>query len=291
MTALGFIFIILSFSAALLKFLNISGVGQVIENHTIQLTADLNSNQMNFVGADLGLLLALIFFYRKELREIFSAIIPIIRGEKTEHKDKPVAFILMFSPIILLNFIRTVTNFRFGLYGYLPPIAIYIIPILVLIILFFCDRKNSPEKNKISLKDALIIGLTQLSCLILTPYSRAELSLAVMRYKGYSRLNSFKYFALLSVPLLIYSCGSQINNIIYNYQYPAETAINSGMPFAVSALSFLISLALLNLVNRFLKKCTMIPWIIYRISFIIMSLAYCLTVVKPEMNKLIIPRS
>jgi undecaprenyl-diphosphatase len=133
--------------------------------------------------------------------------------------------------------------------------------ILSAVILWFFDKKNEnniAEVSEISRKHCLMAGLVQLM-VIIPGMNGICLSLAVMRYYGYQRIESLKYSLLLYIPItlgvIIYkNIGWTIQEHYWNYVLRM-------------LFSFVSSLTMLHVMTHFLKKHSFAPICTYKIFF------------------------
>jgi undecaprenyl-diphosphatase len=131
--------------------------------------------------------------------------------------------------------------------------------ILSAVILWFCDKTNENNTTpEISWKHCLMAGLAQLAAII-PGMSGICLSWAVMRYYGYSRIESLKYSLLLYIPITL---------SVIIYKNPGVTIQEDYWSYALRVLfSFISSLTTLNVMAYFLQKHSFAPIYTYKIFF------------------------
>ncbi len=128
-------------------------------------------------------------------------------------------------------------------------------------------------------KNALIIGFSQLLSLIPGVY-RLDISFIAMRYLGFSRIDSFRNFVLLSIPLQICWCvGTATKAVQMVPHYVNDTEIL--WPIVIGVAVFGISLGILYFVNWFLKRFSLLALVLYRIFLV----AYFFMYAYPEVAK------
>ena len=236
--------IILSIVQGVTEFLPISSSA-----HLILFSKYLNFNNQNLIldiSLHLGSLLAVLFFFKKTILDFFknkSLFLKILIG------SFPTLFFGYF--LVKLGFIDHLRN----------TYIIGITTILFGIILYFSDK--SEEKNSIindlNTKDAIYIGLLQ--CLSLIPgVSRSGITLTGARLLKFNRVEAAKISFLFSVPTLMSIGFYGILKIveIKSIQFTIEN-------FWAVILAFIFSLITLKIFINFLKKFSLIFFVIYRI--------------------------
>ena len=243
-----------------------------------------NGNQLIYLFFSIGLLAAMIVYYRNDIKLLCKDI----RDNKLNSEQLKI-FGFMTVPAILVFGILSVFSF-YRITFELPALSLaprVLIPNLILIAIavamFFCDKKENSEK-KITKKDAIVIGLAQLLSII-PGIVRLDISFITMRYLGFSRIDSFKNFVLLSLPLQIGSCIFQAIDIGKRTLY-----LEILWPLVGGVIIFAVSLALLHFINWFLKKFTLLAWVIYRIFMGSLVLIYFLTYVYPDLDNMILAK-
>ena len=249
-----------------------------------------NNSQLIYLSFSVELLIAIIIYYRKDVKLLCEDALLSIQNKKLSSENlknfcfMTVPAIIIFGALSVLRFFHTTLQLpSLGLTSRIIIPNIFVIT--VAIILFFYDRKANNEK-KMTEKDAKIIGLVQLLS-IFPGIFRIDISFITMRYLGFSRLDSFRNFALLSLPLQIGSCIFQTINfgkIIFS-----EKKVDILWPLIGGVIIFFASFALLRFINWFLKKFTLQAWVIYRIFMSSIAIIYFLIYVFPNLDNVVIP--
>lgn len=236
--------IILSAIQGITEFLPISSSA-----HLILLSKYLNFNNENLtldISLHLGSLLAVIYFFKKEIFTFFenrSLFIKIILASLP-------TFIIGFF-IVKLNIIEQIRNIQ----------IIAFTTIIFGILLYISDRSEQ-KKNSVSLlnlKDSIYIGLLQVLSLI-PGVSRSGITITAARFLNFSRIESAKISFLLSIPTLFAVSSYNILKIVElnNLQLTIE---NLGGLF----LAFIFSLLTLKYFLNFLKRFSLLFFVIYRV--------------------------
>lgn len=246
--------ILLSITQGLTEFLPVSSSA-----HLILISQYLNFNNKENLVLDtslhLGSLLAVLFFFNKEIVNFFqnkSLFIKIIIG------SLPTMIFGFF--LIKLNLIEYFRN-------------IYVISFTTIIfgLLLYLSDKSSMERNinhHFSLKDAIYIGFFQILSLI-PGVSRSGITITCSRFLKFDRINSAKISFLLSIPTLMAVGAYNIFKIIElkNFQLTIQNH------WAV-LLSFIFSFLTLKILLKYLKKFSFIFFVIYRIFLGILIFLY-----------------
>lgn len=203
---------------------------------------------------NLGTLLALILYFFKDFLKIFFGGLNFLCNKHSKNRDFFLMILLANLPALILfgvlEFLEIkVTSTKLA--------AINLIGFGV--ILYLCDQKPTTKKE-FSLKDAMKIGIAQMLSFF-PGVSRLGICLSMCRYLGYDRRESFKFSMLLSLVPIAGVCCLKILKIFTKHTvefHIATAGIISALVFGMISLFF---------VNKFLKKHTLTPIVIYRIIF------------------------
>lgn len=203
-----------------------------------------------------GTLAAIVVFFRKEL---FLIILSLV---KFKTKDKKFLFYRQITLALILGTIPTVF---LGLIFYrMKEFFIqgtFIIAIMLLFTGVFLwvgekfSTSNPQEKQKVSIKDALIIGLMQGVSLI-PGVSRSGITISSGLMRGLGRKLSFKYSFFLFLPAVI---GALILEVREVKTVPPQLIL----PYVIGPLvAFIIGLGALKVLKKILmeKKLAIFSW-------------------------------
>ena len=236
--------VILSLIQGISEFLPISSSAHLIVVSTLY--EFKSSSLLIDVSLHFGSLLAIIFFFRKELLDLQNnkkLLLLIIFGSIPLTL---VGYILYKTELIyLLRDIKIIawTTFLFG------------------IILYFADKSRSNKKisSDINLKTIIYIGLFQTLALI-PGVSRAGITITAARIFKFNRFDSSKISFLLAIPALAGASVLGLNEIInqsFKFNYFVFIAIT---------LSFLSSYFTVKFFLEYINKFSLNIFIIYRIT-------------------------
>ena len=208
------------------------------------------------VGLHLGSLLAIIFYFKKELLNISN--------------DKKLFNLLLIGsiPLILVGYIFYST----GIINSFRNLEIIAWTTLIFgILMYFADTfkiKKNIEKD-LTIKNILIIGILQILAII-PGVSRAGITITAGRFLNFDRHDSTKISFYLSIPALM---GASVLSL--------KDAVNENLEFNLFLivsiiLSFIFSYLTIKYFLIYTKKFSLKFFVIYRIilSIIIFSIIY-----------------
>ena len=247
--------IILSIVQGITEFLPVSSSA-----HLILTSKFFNFDNQNLtldVSLHFGSLLAIIFYFKKDLLDFIN------------NKNLFLKLILSSVPVIIFGFILIKLNLIDNLRNYK---VIGWSTIVFGIFLYFCDRskiKNTLNKD-FNYNTALYIGLFQVLSLI-PGVSRSGITISGARFFNYSRSDSVKISFLLSIPTLGVVSLFNIQQLILQ----GDLFFSLLNLFGIF-LSFLFSYMTIKFLIKFLQKFSLITFVVYRIilGLIILFYAY-----------------
>ena len=216
-----------------------------------------NQNLLIDISLHLGSLIAIIFYFRRDLFNFVqnkSFLIKIILGTIP---IIPVGYILYKTELI--NFLRSleVIGWMSLIFG---------------ILLYISDKFDITKKidTEFTNRSAIIIGLFQVLALI-PGVSRSGITITSGRLLGFSRFDSAKISFFLSIPTL----GAASLLGIYNIYKEGSAELNFLAIIAV-IFSFIFSYFTIVLFLNFIKKFSLNVFVIYRIilSLFILTVVY-----------------
>ena len=246
--------LILSAVQGISEFLPISSSAHLI---LVSNLYDLKSSSLLIdISLHLGSLLAIIFFFRKDLFDL-------------RNNKKILSLIIVGSiPLIIFGYILHSTELIY----LLRNIKVIAWTTLIFgIILFFADQKkiNQNIHTNLNIKSIIFIGIFQILALV-PGVSRAGITMTAARFLKFNRVDSSKISFLLSIPALT---GASFLGLKDAFNQSIE--INYLIIFAV-ILSFLFSYITVKFFLNYINKFSLNIFIIYRIiiSFILFYIIY-----------------
>ena len=246
--------LILSAIQGISEFLPISSSAHLI---LISKLYDLQASSLLIdISLHLGSLLAIIFFFRKDLFNL-----------KQNHK------------IIKLIIIGSIPIYIFGYILYSTELIQYLRNIEIIawttlffgIILYFADQRKIDLNisTDLNIKTIIFIGLFQILALI-PGVSRAGITMTAARFLKFNRVDSGKISFLLSIPALAGASFLGLKDVTN-----LSVEINIVVIIAI-VLSFIFSYLTVKFFLNYINKFSLNIFIIYRIiiSLILLSIIY-----------------
>ena len=246
--------LILSAIQGISEFLPISSSAHLI---LVSSLYDLKASSLLIdISLHLGSLLAIIFFFRKELFDL-------------KHNQKLLKLIIIGSvPLILFGYILYSTELIYQLRN------IRVIAWTTLffgIVLYFADQRKIDQNisTNLNLRSIIVIGLFQILALI-PGVSRAGITMTAARFLNFNRVDSGKISFLLSIPAL---SGASFLGLL---DISNETIEINILIIIATILSFLFSYSTVKFFLKYLNKFSLKIFVVYRIliGLILFSIIY-----------------
>ena len=208
------------------------------------------------ISLHLGSLLAIIFFFRKDLFDI-------------KNNQKLLRLIIIGSiPLIIFGYILHSTE----LIHLLRNIKVIAWTTLIFgIFLYFSDQKKIYKNisSNLNIKSIIFIGMFQILALI-PGVSRAGITITAARLLSFNRVDSGKISFLLSIPALAGASFLGLKDI------PNESIEINLLVIIAIILSFLFSYLTVKFFLRYLNRFSLDIFVIYRITIalILLSIIY-----------------
>ena len=236
--------IILSIVQGISEFLPISSSAHL---NIVEVIFEFNSSSLIIdVSLHLGSLLAIIFYFKRELLNL---------------KDNLKLLSLIFIgsiPVIIAGYILSITSL-INLFGDNLKIIAWT-TLIFAIILYFADKSKVKKKlsSDLNLKTIFYIGLFQTLALI-PGISRAGITITAARFFKFNRFDSSKISFLLAIPAIAGASVLQLKSVISQ-----SLEINYLLLISIS-LSFLFSYFTIKFFLEYVNKFSLNIFIIYRI--------------------------
>ena len=246
--------LILSAIQGISEFLPISSSAHLI---IVSSLYDLKASSLLIdISLHLGSLIAIIFFFRKDLFNI-------------KHNQKLLKLIIIGSlPLIIFGYILHSTE----LIHLLRNIKIIAWTTLFFgIVLYFADQRKVDQNisSNLNIRAILFIGLFQILALV-PGVSRAGITMTAARFLKFNRVDSGKISFLLSIPALAGASFLGLKDI------QKETLEINLLVIIAIVLSFLFSYITVKFFLNYLNKFSLNVFVIYRliIGSILLSVIY-----------------
>jgi len=236
--------IILSIVQGISEFLPISSSAHL---NIVELIFEFNSNSLMIdVSLHFGSLLAIIFYFRRELLDLKN--------------NQKLLFLLIIGsiPIVIAGYIISTTGLINLLENNLEIIAWT--TLIFGIILFLADKSKFDKKisSNLNVKTILYIGLFQILALI-PGVSRAGITITAARLLKFNRFDSSKISFLLAIPAIAGASILQSQNAIEQ-----NLEINYLILISIT-LSFLFSYFTIKFFLSYISKFSLNVFVVYRI--------------------------
>ena len=236
--------IVLSIVQGISEFLPISSSAHL---NIIEIIFEFDSSSLMIdVSLHLGSLLAIIFYFRRELFDL-----------KNNHKLLSL-MIIGSIPIIIAGYIISTTGLINLLDNNLKIIAWT--TLIFAIVLYLADKIKFSKKisSDLNLKTILYIGLFQILALI-PGVSRAGITITAARFFKFDRFDSSKISFLLAIPAIAGASALQLKNAV-------EQSFEINYLILISiTLSFLFSYFTVKYFLDYINKFSLNIFVIYRI--------------------------
>ena len=243
MTSQYFETFILSIIQGVSEFIPVSSSAHLILFSKIN-NFNISSLQLD-ISLHLGSLIAIIFYFRKDLFNF------------TKNKSLAILIIVGSIPLIIVGYIFYST----GLIDYFRNLKIIAWTTLIFgILLYFSDRSQIKNKldMKLSYKNILIIGLFQVLAII-PGVSRSGIVITASRFLNFDRIDSSKIAFYLSIPALGGASFLGLKDI-----FKTGIILNSIFIYSI-ILSFIISYLTIKYFLVYVKNFNLNLFIYYRI--------------------------
>ena len=241
-------FLPISSSAHLIIFRGLFGIGKSMSTN-VDMTFD--------IALHFGTLLAIgVYFFKDFLKMITDGV---TKGVKTPHGKLFWQLIVATIPAAIVGvlFEDVVENFMRNNY-----ILIGISLIFMGVVLYLADKYYAQKKyiEKLSFKDALLIGCAQVFALI-PGFSRSGTTILSARLMGLSKSAATKFTFLLSVPIIFGAFILDVGSLAINI----ETIVGILTSFIVGVIS-------IKFLLNYIKRHDFSVFAIYRVVFAIIIL-------------------
>ncbi|TGE32986.1 undecaprenyl-diphosphatase UppP [Desulfosporosinus sp. Sb-LF] len=213
------------------------------------------------VALHMGTLLAVVLYFWKDWVKLFKAALR--RGASD---DKRIFWCLV---------VATIPGGLFGLAlekkaetVFRSPLLIGIMMIGMGILLYFADKKREIRKiNKMTLKEAIWIGLSQ-ALAIIPGVSRSGSTMTTARFLTMTREDSARFSFLMSTPIILGAGVLKLRHL---------TMASINLPFSVGVISsFVVGVLSISFLIRYLKTSNFGLFVVYRFVIGLIVIAFVL---------------
>lgn len=249
--------ILLAVIQGITEFLPVSSSGHLVLTHHLLGNGggDLcwETNRLMDVAVHVGTLLSVLVYFYKDILGMLCGITNVKSGGFKMALNLVVASI----PVIIAGFALSLWEPSF-----LCLVEVMAWTTLIFgVVLWFADKADTSEKlEEMSLKNAFLVGLSQMVALI-PGVSRSGITMTSARFLGYSRVDAARFSLLLSI-VAISGAG-----FLTSLDLIETGDVSLGFDVLVAVLlSFIAGWISIALMMKWLSKATFKPFVIYRVA-------------------------
>lgn len=247
--------LILSFIQGVTEFLPVSSSGHLVL--VPSLCGWKDQGLLMDVAAHMGTLASVLFYFRKDVVNLFKGSFSLLRGQFDENTALLLNLVIATVPVVLLGVIfdKVVGD------AFRSVTLIAWTGIIFGLLLYVADRYGSLVETVADTtgKRALVFGLGQCVALI-NGVSRSGACLTVGRFMNYKRDDAAKFAFLMSIPTIT-AAGT-----LKGYQLFKSgdlSMINDALLMA--SFSFIFGIGAIAFMMRWLRRSTLTPFVVYRV--------------------------
>lgn len=219
------------------------------------------------IAAHVGSLGAVFLYFRSETAMLFRGGLDTLQLKSSDDRRLFLYIAAATIPILLLAAVFVTLDLTSALRS---PVVIGWASIIFGVLLWHADRAPSEKHGlgRIGWKEALTIGAAQALALI-PGASRSGITMTAARYMGWTRPEAARFSMLLAIPTIL-ALGSFAGIELVREGAQADMAGAA----IVAVLSFLSAYAAITFLMRLTQKISFTPFVIYRIFFGVLLLAF-----------------
>lgn len=248
--------IILGLIQGLTEFLPISSSAHLILVPVF--TGWEDQGLVNDIAVHLGSLLAVVFYLRRDLKQIVSAWFSSLSGNGQTPESLLFWYVVLASfPIAIVGYMmRDVADIYFR-----SPMIIAVATIVFGLLLWWADKvgKRLRSIQDLKLNDALLIGLAQVLAII-PGTSRSGVTMTAGLLLGLDRNTAARFSFLLSIPTISMAGGYEGLRFLLDGAPTDWTAF-----FALTCISAVSALLAIHYFLKLLERTGMLPYVVYRL--------------------------
>lgn len=211
------------------------------------------------VAAHLGSLLAVLFYFRNDLRKLVSKG-PTPTGSPGQSSEEGnLAWLLLWAtlPILVMALIFHAYVAQYSR----NAIVIALASIFFGLLLWLADWRGSHTRGtkQLTTVDAILIGLAQ-ACALIPGASRSGVAMTAAMWLGLKRVEAARFSFLLAIPTIFAAS-------VYGGYHAAQgaAAIRWGFGFGVLACSAVVTFFCIHWFIKFVNQVGLLPFVLYRL--------------------------
>ena len=238
--------IVLAIVQGITEWLPISSSGILVFLEQLVNLEDKNLNILFNISVHAGSLIAIIFYFKKEIFNILKNL-KLLQN-----------IIIATIPVVLFGLIVKVLNLNILLQN-IKVVASATIFFSIILYLSDKTKVSNYYKQNISNKNALYIGLAQILALI-PGTSRSGITITCARYLGYSRPHAAKFSFIISIPVLLAATTLGAGDVLINFDPKIINTLLIGFSFSLIA-----SLLSIKVFLSFVEKNNLTLFVVIRL--------------------------
>lgn len=246
------------------EFLPISSSGHLIL--IPQLTAFPDQGPMIDVAVHVGSLLAIIIYFWRDALGLARGGLSSVGIGKAPAERRLFWWIAIGTvPAVAVGLFLAIGGY---LEGFRSTQLVAINLIIYGVLLGIADRIGRQEKSyeDLTLRDAIIVGMAQALALI-PGTSRSGVTMTAARFLGYKRVEAARFSFLLSMPAV---AGAGLLAVFDLADATAQMQIDA---LIAGAMTFVAAFATMAFLMNFLRRASMMLFVVYRIALGVLLLA------------------
>lgn len=257
--------VILALVQGVSEFLPISSSGHLILTHAILHQGDgpvdyWGENLTLDIAVHVGSLLAILVYFRQDIRDMIMGVIDILRTRRVETQAGRMALLLVAGtfPVVVAGLLMHVFEPVWGRSLHVAAWSLILFGILLGLADHFCPDRR--EIGSLTLKDTVLVGLAQMLALI-PGTSRSGITMTAARALGFSRVEAARFSFLLGT--LAISGAGALGAIDLLENPSAALLWDVVVGIAVSCLA---ALGAVHFLMKWLKTASFALFVWYRIG-------------------------
>lgn len=206
------------------------------------------------IALHFGTLLAVLIYFRDDLAQMIEDLLRN-RGDNIMQSDVMILIIATIPAVIVGGL------FNDWIENNLRSSNVIATTSIIFGLILLASDKFGSNKNNLTLRIGLLIGLAQVLALI-PGVSRSGITITMGLFMGLGRVKSAKFSFLLAIPVIL---GASVLQIYESYLI-AFSSINYVLLFTGLSVSFLFAYFTIHWFLAFVTKVGMFPFVIYRIA-------------------------
>ncbi|MFN3313531.1 MAG: undecaprenyl-diphosphate phosphatase [Hyphomonas sp.] len=219
-----------------------------------------------------GTLIAMLIYFRKDvsaalLGSVELATAPTRKGEPLSRGAKLALCIIVATPFALVG---AVIYERLAPAGFQQDMrTVYTVAASTIFfgaLLWWADASGGRERTEadMTLRDAFLIGASQLIAVIIPGTSRSGITMTAARALGYERTEAARFAMLIGAPILAAVSLYGLLGLMTSPEGESAVTLMDGL--VVAAFSFVSGYASIGVLMIVVKRMSFLPFVLYRMA-------------------------